>query len=167
MPSGIGPVDRLVIHHSASPLTTTFEQVESWHTDPKDLRDGRVKWRRETWTSRQVLPPEMRGRKGNGWDAIAYHHVMLADGSIRVGRALSQRGAHAPPNRGRIGICLIGDNTVEGQGWTIPQITELPRYVEAVQLLFPGILVSGHRDVMPGHTLCPGLDVADILGRTT
>jgi N-acetyl-anhydromuramyl-L-alanine amidase AmpD len=90
--------------------------------------------------------------------------VILADGTIRVGRALSQRGAHAPPNTGRIGVCLVGDNTVDGRGWTLEQIAKLERYVDAVRLLYPGILVGGHRDVMRGHTACPGLDVRDLVG---
>lgn len=136
--SAIGLVEDLIVHHSASPLETTFEEIVSWHTDAKP--DGR------------------------GWAAIAYHHVVLADGTIRKGRELAQRGAHAPPNRGRIGVCLIGDNTVEGRGWTIAQIATLRRYVDACRLLFPGIRVRGHGDAMPGHTLCPGLDIRRILG---
>lgn len=165
--AGIGAVVQLVVHHSGSPLTTTFEDIVAWHTDPKDQRDGRVRWKGRTYERRSALPTEVRDREGNGWDAIAYHHLILADGSLRVGRPLSQRGAHAPPNKGRIGVCVVGDNTVDGRGWTIPQIGALIRYVAAVTLLFPGIPVCGHRDAMPGHTECPGLDVQDILGRTT
>ncbi len=138
----IGAVTTLVIHHSASPLNTTFEAIEGWHTKPKP--DGR------------------------GWSAIAYHHVILSDGAIRGGRPLTERGAHAPPNRGRIGVCVVGDNTVDGRGWTIEQIATLHKYVEAAILLFgPDLKVCGHRDAMPGHTECPGLDVLDVLGGTS
>ena len=117
--SAIGLIDRLVIHHSASPLTTTFEDIVAWHTKPK---------------------PE-----GRGWPFIGYHWVILADGSMRVGRPMNVRGAHAPPNRGRLGVCLVGNNVQDGEGWTIEQIGAL-------------------REVMPaGHTVCPGLDVRSLL----
>ena len=161
--SAIGTVETLVVHHSGSPLGTTFEQVEAWHTDPKDLRDGRVRWQKKTYRNRAALPRAVRELKGNGWDAIGYHALVLANGELRQGRPITERGAHAPPNRGRIGICVVGDNTVVGQGWTFEQIVSLRRWVEAAQLLFPGIVVCGHRDAMPGHTECPGLDVLDVL----
>lgn len=136
--SSIGTIERLIVHHSASPLTTTFEQIVEWHTKPKP--------------------------QGNGWPFIGYHWVILVDGTIRVGRPMNIRGAHAPPNKGRLGVCLIGDNTEEGEGWTFEQIAMLRRHVDAVRLLVPSIVVSGHRDVMaPGHTVCPGLDVRSLL----
>ncbi|MEE9129297.1 MAG: N-acetylmuramoyl-L-alanine amidase [Phycisphaerales bacterium] len=136
--SAIGLIDRLVIHHSASPLITSFEDIVAWHTKPK---------------------PE-----GRGWPFIGYHWVILADGSMRVGRPMNVRGAHAPPNRGRLGVCLVGNNVQDGEGWTIEQIGALRRHIDAVRLLIPDVVVSGHRDVMPaGHTVCPGLDVRSLL----
>ena len=135
----IGEVSTLAIHHSASPLSTTFEDIVAWHTDPKP--------------------------QGRGWEAIAYHWIILADGTYRVGRPFNYRGAHAPPNKGRLGICVVGNNTVDGDGWTFEQIARLRQMVAAVRLLVPGVLVAGHRDVMrPGHTQCPGLDVSHIVG---
>ncbi len=137
--TAIGEIERLVIHHSASPITTTFEEILAWHTKPK---------------------PE-----GNGWPAVGYHKVILYDGTVRIGRPIHVRGAHAPPNRGRIGVCLVGDNTKPGQGWTFEQIDALKREVEAWRVVVPGILVCGHRDIMrPGYTECPGLDVRDLVG---
>ena len=136
--TAIGTIERLVVHHSASPLTTTFEDIVKWHTDPKP--------------------------NGNGWSAIGYHWLVLADGSLRVGRPIDIRGAHAPPNKGRLGICLVGNNVEAGQGWTIEQIATLRRHVEAVRFLIPDVVVSGHRDIMrPGYTECPGLDVRALL----
>lgn len=135
----VGPVSMLVVHHSASPLSTTFEDIVAWHTKPK---------------------PE-----GRGWDAIGYHWIILADGSYRVGRPFNFRGAHAPPNRGRLGICVVGNNTVDGDGWTFEQIATLRRMVVAVRLLVPGVHVAGHRELMrPGYTECPGCDVVQIIG---
>lgn len=136
---GIGEVAQLIVHHSASPLLTSFEDIVAWHTKPK---------------------PE-----GRGWPMVGYHRVVLPDGSIREGRPLNMRGAHAPPNRGRIGICLIGDNTKAGEGWTFNQIATLRRFCEAARVLYPQLRIAGHRDVMrPGYTECPGLSVTDLLG---
>lgn len=137
--AGIGEIERLIIHHAAAPLTTTFEDIVAWHTKPK---------------------PE-----GRGWDAIGYHKVILFDGSVRVGRPIHVRGAHAPPNKGRIGICVVGNNTQDGEGWTFEQIEALEREVAAWRVVVPGIIVSGHRDVMrPGYTECPGLNVLELVG---
>lgn len=135
----IGEIEELIVHHSASPLSTTFEDIVAWHTKPKP--DGR------------------------GWPFVGYHRVILADGTIREGRPITVRGAHAPPNKGRLGVCVIGDNTELGQGWTLEQIASLRRFVGAVRIIIPQIRLAGHRDVMrPGYTECPGLDVRDILG---
>ncbi len=130
----IGPITHLVIHHSASKPNTRFETIRRWHTAPKP--------------------------KGRGWSAIGYHHVILGDGSIRVGRPLTERGAHAPPNKGRIGVCVVGDNTVDGHGWTAAQIEALEDYVAAVRVLYPGITVVGHSSTKA--TACPGLDIKDL-----
>ena len=136
--SAIGTIERLVIHHSASPLSTTFEDIVKWHTDPKP--------------------------GGRGWPFIGYHWIILADGSIRVGRPMGIRGAHAPPNKGRLGVCCVGNNTIDGQGWTVDQILSVRQLVASVRLLIPDLVVSGHRDVMrPGYTECPGLDLQALL----
>ncbi len=135
----IGEIEELIVHHSASPPSTTFEDIVAWHTKPK---------------------PE-----GRGWAFVGYHRVILLDGSIREGRPITIRGAHAPPNKGRLGVCVVGDNTKSGQGWTVDQIAALRRFVSAVRIVIPQIRVAGHKDVMrPGYTACPGLDVRDVLG---
>lgn len=74
----------IVIHHSASKLLTTFEQIKWWHT---------------------AAPPT-----GRGWDDIGYHWVILADGTIRQGRPDDEWGTQvANFNDRSIGICLTGD----------------------------------------------------------
>ena len=136
---GIGEVKELIVHHSASPLSTRFRDIVAWHTKPKP--------------------------QGRGWPMVGYHRIILADGSIREGRPLNVRGAHAPPNKGRIGICLVGDNTKAGQKWTRQQKATLRRFCQAARVLYPQLRIVGHRDVMrPGYTECPGLSVADLLG---
>ncbi len=125
--SPIGPITTLVIHHSASKPSTTFRTIKRWHVE------------------------------GRGWSDIGYHHVILADGTIKAGRPIHLRGAHAPPNKGRIGVCVVGDNTVQDHGWTLEQRRALAAYVQAARIFWPGIEVLGHRDTKA--TECPGTDV--------
>lgn len=131
-------VDAVVIHHSATPRSTTFESIRRAHL-------------------------------AKGWTDIGYHVVILGNGDLRVGRRLLTAGAHAPPrNFETIGLCIIGDNTVDGEHWTDDQLETAKQYLNAVALVFPGIQVIGHREVRAGHTACPGLDrerLLNLLGR--
>ncbi len=133
-------ITTLVIHHSAGGRdTTSLEDIRRMHTDPD--------------------------RKPYPLRDVAYHYVVEGSGCLRVGRDLSEKGAHAPPNTGRIGICLTGDNTVPGELWSAEQIATLHHVINAMRLLWPNIRVEGHRDLMrPGYTECPGLDVAGLFG---
>ena len=124
-------IERVVIHHSASGRSTTFAQIRRWHLE-------------------------------RGFSDIGYHFVVLADGTMRQGRQLPTTGAHARgKNSTSIGICAVGDNTREDRRWTRSQQAALRELVDACRLLWPGIEVCGHRDVMArGHTECPGVDMA-------
>ncbi len=104
-------------------------------------------------------------KKGGPFRDIGYAYVIEGSGIIRIGRRLPETGAHAPPNADRIGVCATGDNTVTGELWGSEQIAALHTLVNATKLLFPWIVVTGHRDVMaPGYTECPGLDVGALFG---
>ena len=129
-------IDSIVIHHSASSRdATTLEDIRMWHTDPD--------------------------KPGGAFEDIGYHFCVEADGGVRHGRALPRTGAHAPPNSGRIGICIVGDNTVFGEEWKIEQVLAARVLIDALHQIWPGLPVEGHRDVMAeGHTECPGVDVA-------
>lgn len=49
-------------------------------------------------------------KEHNGWSGIAYHFVILRDGTIQRGRPVEMIGGHACNNNyDSIGICLIGD----------------------------------------------------------
>jgi len=77
-------IDKIIIHHSASPITTTVEHIEKWHV------------------------------KENGWNDIGYHFVITYDGVIHECRPLSKIGAHTKgKNRSSIGICIVGNTSVE------------------------------------------------------
>lgn len=130
--------DTLVIHHSASRRNTRVATVRKWHTDPKP--------------------------RGNGWSDVGYHWLIDQTGKLHVGRPIQKTGAHAPPNSGRIGVCVIGDNTKANQSWNQAQCETLASVIAAMELLFPGIKVCGHRDVMrPGYTECPGVDIETLV----
>lgn len=131
-------IERFVVHHSVSdPDRTTFEDILAWHT-------------------KQPKP---------GYRTIGYHYVILVDGAVRVGRPIPERGAHARgANVDSIGVCVTGDNTVEGFGWRPLQIGRLRELFAAARLLFPNIEPMGHAEASPpGHTICPGVDVRRIL----
>lgn len=126
-------IESIVIHHSASRLETTLEDIRGWHLE-------------------------------RGFDDIGYHFVIESGGDIRYGRPLPQTGAHAKPNDGRIGICLVGDNTKPGREWTTEQLLSGRRLVDALQMVWPALAVEGHRDVVePGHTECPGVEIEHLL----
>lgn len=120
----------LVIHHSASPATTTVDDIRRWHV------------------------------QGNGWSDVGYHKIIKANGSISQGRADVRPGAHAPGvNSSSLGICLIGDfSTVlppAAQRKTLVQT--LASLCKRYGLTSAAII--GHRDAGAAHgysTRCPG-----------
>ncbi len=128
-------VSVIILHHSASGRdSTTMEDIRFWHTDPD--------------------------KPGGPFDDIGYHYVIEGTGEIRPGRRLPATGAHAPPNNGRVGICITGDNTVPREEWNTQQLLSCRTLVHALRMVWPGLDVVGHRDIMPqGHTECPGVNV--------
>lgn len=126
------PIEGIAFHHSASSLATTMRDLHQWHVVE------------------------------NGWSAIGYHHIVLGDGTIRAVRHPRRSGAHVlGKNSVLIGICIVGDNTVPGSGWTFEQITSGQSLLNAYRLIIPGIEFKGHRDWARG-TECPGLDVKEV-----
>ena len=129
----LGAVTHIVVHHSASALSTTFHQIKQWHTRPKPA--------------------------GNGWADIGYHFVILGAGKLVHGRDLGTRGAHAPPNTGKIGICVVGDNRKGQTQWRPSQVKKLKEVVSALKVLYPDAIVVGHRDAGRTVTECPGVEL--------
>jgi N-acetyl-anhydromuramyl-L-alanine amidase AmpD len=124
----------IVLHHSASSLNTTLEDIDKWH------------------------------REDNGWSCCGYHFVIEAAGQLCLGRAIDRIGAHARGrNRCSIGICLVGDNTKRESKWTPAQIQVLTNLLHVLRVMFPKAKVVGHRDLPTASTECPGLDVQDLL----
>ena len=127
----------IVVHHSASRPSTTFNEIKKWHTDP---------------------PP-----RGRGWDNIGYHWVILEDGTTVPGRPEDEWGTQvANFNDRSVGICLTGDFRTDIP--TAKQIDALLvlliRLVRKYKLKYWNIY--GHRDIKrffifnTTATDCPG-----------
>ncbi len=130
-------ITQFVVHHSGASRSQSPESIREYHMAAKP--DGR------------------------GFNDVAYHYLIDGYGRLHIGRPLPTTGAHAPPNAERIGVCVIGDNTKDRHRWTNKQKRALYNLWHAVQHLWPGIELVGHRDVMPGHTKCPAIDVRKLL----
>ena len=127
------PINLIVIHHSASPLSTTREDIAAWHR-AKGWRDIGYHF---------VIESDGRVVPGRPLEEVGAH----------------ARGHNASS----IGICAVGDNTKLDQRWTVAQVAALCSLVDTMSTQFPGALVRGHRDVMnPGYTECPGLTAAEL-----
>lgn len=94
-----------------------------------------------------------RWHRQRGFRKIGYHYVVLPDGTVCKGRALSEIGAHvAGSNADSIGICYIGGLDRDGK----PKDTRTgEQKVALVGLLlqlrerFPDAVICGHRDFSP------------------
>jgi hypothetical protein len=58
----------------------------------------------------------------------------------------------------------VGNNTTMMDRWVKSQIRTLGRLCWFFEALFPGADILGHRDMPGTATLCPGLDVRELLG---
>ena len=155
-------IEVLIIHHSASPRNITRQRVYYWHTNPKDLKGGGVRWLGKWYENRSKLPIDVRKRKGNGWSDIGYNYVVESEGEVVIGRSLSLVGSHCRGhNHNSIGICVVGNNTKTKHQWSMSQIASLQDLVFGIKLVFPGVAIKGHRDL--ANTLCPGVDVQQLL----
>lgn len=125
-------IDLVVVHHSASSVQTSTEQIRAWHL-------------------------------ARGWSDIGYHYVIEMEGGLVRGRPLELIGAHAlGHNETSIGVCITGHNGGE-HPWDAFQIEALRALASLLRAAWPGIPILGHRDVMPEHTACPGVDVQAII----
>ncbi|KJS87732.1 MAG: hypothetical protein JM58_03460 [Peptococcaceae bacterium BICA1-8] len=128
----------IVIHHSASPRG--FWQGDKWQPiDSEVVRRWHVQER--------------------GWSDIGYHYLVLADGSIELGRPLDKIGAYAQAGRRNftaIGICLVGNFQYDT---TSPE--QLSAAVKLVKKLRQEYNIQTgkielHNQVPGSSTLCPG-----------
>jgi len=126
-------INHIVIHHSASPLSTTIADINEWHRS--------------------------RGWSGVGYHFVCESsgEMKLSRSIGKVGAHV--KGS----NRNSIGICLVGDNTQPEQRWREIQIETLKNWISVLTVIFPEAHVCGHRDMPNATTECPGLDVRPLL----
>lgn len=124
------PINLIVVHHSASALSTTAKRIAVWHA-------RRFKW-------------------GTGYHRVIEGDGGVLDGR-RVQRVGAHAKGS---NTRSIGICVVGDNTNPARKWTIRQEESLADTLTYFCELYIGAKVCGHRDTIGAATECPGLDVA-------
>ncbi len=94
-----------------------------------------------------------------GFADIAYHFVIDPAGQLYEGRELGVRGAHtAGHNTGTVGVVLLGNFEIE-KPQSAPMET-LERLARTLQEQYAITHLAGHRDFMPGETVCPGQSLA-------
>lgn len=123
-------LNRIIIHHSALPLSDGPREIQRLHMEEKGFAD------------------------------VGYHFLIDQTGRLYEGRALNVRGAHTyGANYGSVGICLIGNfeelvptavQLTTLQGLLTSLTAQFPRIVE----------IAGHRDLnsgtlCPGANLYP------------
>ena len=116
---------------------------------------------------RDVTVAEIRKwHVARGFADVGYHYVVYLDGSVHVGRAVEQVGAHCKGHNTRsIGVCYVGglasDGVTAKDTRTTRQKEGLRSLVKLLQLRFPLAKVHGHRDY--AAKACPCFDVASEL----
>ena len=118
---------RIVLHHSASGVNTTWQDIQRWH-----LGNG--------WA-------------GIGYHYVIHADGGIYRGrpeGMSGAHAYQDRDHEA--NSDGIGICLIGN--FETGVPTEAQLVSTVELIRDIRTRYPGIPVIGHKDVMP--TACPG-----------
>ena len=106
-----------------------------------------------------------RWHKGRGWSGAGYHQIIESSGEAILGRPLKRiPAANRGFNTHAIAICLVGDNTTLENRWVAPQVEKLKVLLSVHCTRWPEAIVLGHCDLPGAATLCPGLDVRQLLG---
>ena len=126
-------IDLIVIHHSASGLHTTVEDIDKWHRD--------------------------RGWSQIGYHRVIESDGTVHDGRPVQIVGAHAKGS----NQSSIGICVVGNNSKDTEKWTQEQEEALEKVVCYFIDLYPNAKVMGHRDTPRAATECPGIDVAEWL----
>ncbi len=124
-------IDLIVVHHSASPLTTTAAEIREWHL--------------------------AKGWDDIGYHAVCEADGKIVEGRDLQDFLM---GAQAQGvNQRSAGLCIVGDLRKPSSSWTGAQIVSSREWIRA-GLLFLGMTpdrVKGHRDAGTTRTECPGM----------
>jgi len=133
MAKGQRTINKIIIHHSASPrASTSKELVKQWHVEER------------------------------GWNDIGYHYMLNNKDEIETGRHINKQGAHClEQNADSIGICVFGN--YEGEIPTAKQVEVLRMFVNSLldKYNLSWQNVYGHKDF--GNTACPGKNLYGVL----
>lgn len=108
-----------------------------------------------------------RWHRKQGYRCIGYHFVIYRDGSIHVGRAKNQMGAHCRGHNAiSLGVCYIGGLAVDGK----PKDTRTPQQKASLRALiaqlreeYPEATIHGHNEF--AAKACPCFDVKKEFGK--
>lgn len=91
--------------------------------------------------------------KAKGWNDIGYHFVIRRNGTLEMGRPLSDVGAHAYGyNRMSWGVCMVGGLDYLSKpydNFTDAQFATLKTVIQVLKAIAPDAEVLGHRDLSP------------------
>lgn len=122
-------VTRIIIHHSASPLTTTPADIADWHV--------------------------ARGFSGIGYHFVIDSKGIVHPGRPVETVGAHAKGANA----NSIGICVVGNNLSEDDRWGPLQINALADLTHALADQYGKLDIQAHRWASGCTTVteCPGL----------
>lgn len=103
----------------------------------------------------------------NGWPGVAYHFVILKDGTIEWNHDLGIKSYHVgDSNRFAIGVCLVGDFRSEKP--TAAQETSFRALVTALKKDMPNYKRTRGHNEFPGYSwkACPVFDYKAVLAGT-
>ena len=98
-----------------------------------------------------------RWHKQRGWKGIGYHYVIRRDGTIELGRAESEVGAHCTGhNKYSVGICYEGGLDANGKAAdtrTKEQKDAMLALIKELRTRYPKAIVTGHNTF--ANKACP------------
>lgn len=110
-----------------------------------------------------------RWHRSRGFIKIGYHYVIRRDGTLEIGRPLTEIGAHVEGfNSSSIGVCLVGgvDRSKlmkPTNNFTPTQMSNLAVLLKGLKKLYPAAEIKGHRDFPNVAKACPSFSVKDWL----
>lgn len=133
-----------IIHCSATTpsMDIGFTEIDSWHKD--------------------------RGFCSPSGVNCGYHVIIRRNGMMENGRPHEEQGAHCRDggkNNGTLGICLVGGIDEHGStdsNFTMSQLEALCMLCADLDIEYPGIVFSGHRDYSAKD--CPSFNIQALLG---
>jgi N-acetylmuramoyl-L-alanine amidase len=114
---------------------------------------------------RDVTVEEIRNwHLDRGWDDIGYHYVIYRNGAIKLGRPLSEQGAHTlGHNEDSIGVVYVGGTDISGNAKdtrTLQQRISMRLLIAYLKAKHGINQVLGHGQCT--HTECPSFDVDEL-----